>query len=329
MAPVGTTSMLTNRVRNFVATVSIKGSHPKLLPDLSAAVDVELERKDNVMVVPRDAVARDNDTFTVRVARRRQRAVSDGHARCHERPRSDCRVGPRAGSDGATPCGAIKSGRFLPGVAGVAIVIALAGVSGVFGRSSAVDVPTTAIVKGEFIDYLQVRGEVKAMRSVALTVPQTGGGDLQILELAANGMAIKKGDVVVKFDPMTVERTLNDRRSEHKQAEEEIGKTRAQYRIQEQQAQTDRTKARYDVRRAELDAVPSEFLPRMEREQKELALRDAKARFAEAERKLKALGDIEKAELGSKIQKRDKSRYDMDHAHASLAVSRYWHRWMA
>jgi RND family efflux transporter MFP subunit len=201
---------------------------------------------------------------------------------------------------------------------GLAIVIALAGASGAFGRGSAVEVPTTAVIKGEFIDYLQVRGEVKAMRSVALTVPQTGGGDLQILELAANGMAIKKGDVVVKFDPMTVERTLNDRRSEHKQADEEIGKTRAQYRIQEQQAQTDMTKARYDVRRAELDAVPSEFLPRMEREQKELALKDAKARLAEAERKLKALGDIEKAELGSKVQKRDKSRYDMEHAQRQL-----------
>jgi RND family efflux transporter MFP subunit len=76
VAPVGTTSMLTTRVRNFVATVSIKGSHPKLLPDLSAAVDVELERKDNVIVVPRDAVARDEDTFTVRV-------LDGGRARSH------------------------------------------------------------------------------------------------------------------------------------------------------------------------------------------------------------------------------------------------------
>ncbi len=111
--------------------------------------------------------------------------------------------------------------------------------SGVFGRGTAIDVPTTVVTKGEFIDYLQVRGEVKAVRSVPLTVPTTGGGDLQILELAKNGMNIKKGDVVVRFDPMSVQRTLNDRRSEFKQAEEEIGKTRAQFRIQEQQTQTD------------------------------------------------------------------------------------------
>jgi HlyD family secretion protein len=208
--------------------------------------------------------------------------------------------------------------KIIASAVALAIVGAIAGVSGAFGRSAAVDVPTTAVIKGEFIDYLQVRGEVKAVRSVALTVPTTGGGDLQILELAKNGMAIKKGDVVVRFDPMTVQRTLNDRRSEFKQAEEEIGKTRALFRIQGQQAETDLTKARYDVRRAELDTVPSEFLARMEREQKELTLKDAKSRLGEAERRLKALGDIEKAELGSKIQKRDKARFDMELAERQL-----------
>jgi len=208
--------------------------------------------------------------------------------------------------------------KIVASVAGLAIAVAIAGASGAFGRTAAVDVPTTVVMKGEFIDYLQVRGEVKAVRSVPLTVPTTGGGDLQILELAKNGMTIRKGDVVVRFDPMTVERTLNDRRSDFKQADEEIAKTRAQYRIQEQQAQTDLTKSRYDVRRAELDTIPHEFLPRMEREQKMLALADAKARLGESELKLKALGDIEKAELASKIEKRDKARFDMEHAERQL-----------
>jgi HlyD family secretion protein len=67
VAPVGTTSRLTDRVRNFVAIVSIQGSHPKLMPDLSAAVDVELERKDNVIVLPRDAIVSENQSTSVRV----------------------------------------------------------------------------------------------------------------------------------------------------------------------------------------------------------------------------------------------------------------------
>jgi RND family efflux transporter MFP subunit len=211
-----------------------------------------------------------------------------------------------------------KGRNILLGAGALAIVAAIAAVTGAFGRSAAADVPTTLVTKGEFIDYLQVRGEVKAVRSVPLTVPTTGGGDLQILELAKNGMNVKKGDVVVRFDPMSVQRALNDRRSEFKQAEEEIGKTRAQYKIQEQQTQTDVTKARYDVKRAELDTVPSEFLPRMEREQKELKLSDAKAKLGENERKLAALNDIEKAELASKVEKRDKARFDLEHAERQL-----------
>jgi HlyD family secretion protein len=67
VAPVGTTSRLTDRVRNFVAIVSIQGNHPKLMPDLSAAVDVELERQDNAIVLPRDAVTGEKDNFSVRV----------------------------------------------------------------------------------------------------------------------------------------------------------------------------------------------------------------------------------------------------------------------
>lgn len=70
VAPVGTTSLLTTRVRNFVAIVSIEGSHAKLLPDLSAAVDVELDRKDNVIVVPRDAIVHEKDSYSVRVLER-------------------------------------------------------------------------------------------------------------------------------------------------------------------------------------------------------------------------------------------------------------------
>src|SRR5688572_19453594 len=87
VAPVGTTSMLSTRVRNFVATVSIQGSHPKLMPDLSAAVDVELERKDNVIVVPRDAIVLEKDTFTVRVLDGddvRSRTVTVGAMNDHE-----------------------------------------------------------------------------------------------------------------------------------------------------------------------------------------------------------------------------------------------------
>ena len=202
---------------------------------------------------------------------------------------------------------------------GLALVVAIAGVSGAFGRGDAVDVPTTAVTKGEFVDYMQVRGEVKAVRSIPLTAPSSAG-DLQILELAKNGTNVKKGDVVVRFDPVPVERTHREKLSELKQAEEEIGKTEAQYQIQEQQARTDLVKARYDVQRAELDAATQEFLPRLEGEQKKVALASAREKLREAERKLQALHDITKAEVASKRQKRDKARLDVQQAQRQLGA---------
>ena len=204
-------------------------------------------------------------------------------------------------------------------VVGVVGLVAIARASGIFGRSDAIDVPTTPVIRGEFIDYLQVRGEVKAVRSVPLTAPSSAG-DLQILALTKNGESVKKGDVVVRFDPVPVERTHAEKLSELKQAEEEIGKTEAQYRIQEQQSETDLVKAGYDVQRAELDAVDHKFLAALDVEQRKLALASAREKLKQAERKREALGAIAKAEIGSKKQKRDKAKLDVQQAERQLGA---------
>ena len=60
-------SAFSQMVRTFNVVFSIEGTDPKLLPDLSAAVDVELERQSNVMVAPRNAVIAENGHYFVRV----------------------------------------------------------------------------------------------------------------------------------------------------------------------------------------------------------------------------------------------------------------------
>jgi len=58
MSPVAVTSTLSDKVRTFSVVFSIDGSDPKLLPDLTARVDVEIERIPNALAVPRDALFR-------------------------------------------------------------------------------------------------------------------------------------------------------------------------------------------------------------------------------------------------------------------------------
>lgn len=67
LSPLATTSTMSPAVRQFVALVSVDGSHPNLMPDLTASLDVELERQGGVLAVPRDAVRVQDGHATVRV----------------------------------------------------------------------------------------------------------------------------------------------------------------------------------------------------------------------------------------------------------------------
>jgi HlyD family secretion protein len=67
LAATANSSTMSQAVHNFNATFSIQGADPRLLPDLSAAVDVELERLPNVLLVPRDALLMANGKTYVEV----------------------------------------------------------------------------------------------------------------------------------------------------------------------------------------------------------------------------------------------------------------------
>jgi len=64
---IGIQSELSDKVHFFAVLFSIRGADPKLMPDLSAAVDVEIDRRPNSLVVPRDAVIVEKDQSFVRV----------------------------------------------------------------------------------------------------------------------------------------------------------------------------------------------------------------------------------------------------------------------
>ena len=67
VAPIALPGSFSNRVRTFTANVAIDGTNPRLLPDLTTAVDVEIERVRGGLVVPREAITVDGGTARVRV----------------------------------------------------------------------------------------------------------------------------------------------------------------------------------------------------------------------------------------------------------------------
>jgi HlyD family secretion protein len=67
ISAMGTSSSNSKRIRSFSATISIRGTNPKLLPDLTAAVDIQLERKENALLLPLEAVINRNGQHFVEV----------------------------------------------------------------------------------------------------------------------------------------------------------------------------------------------------------------------------------------------------------------------
>jgi HlyD family secretion protein/macrolide-specific efflux system membrane fusion protein len=56
LSPLGHTGQFSEMVRSFTARFSVQGNDPRLLPDLSAAMDLDLGSENNMLVVPHQSV---------------------------------------------------------------------------------------------------------------------------------------------------------------------------------------------------------------------------------------------------------------------------------
>lgn len=203
----------------------------------------------------------------------------------------------------------------------VVVALLLMGSGAVLGavtysnRSPAV--PTFAVKRGEFIDSVQFRGEVKAMKSVTISAPAEAG-DLEVIKIAADGTQLKPGDTIVEFDKTKTEQELAQYRSALKSAQAEIEQARAQARLKEEEDVTAVMKGRYDVEAAKLDASKQEIVSRIEGAEAKLKVADAEQKLHEVEEKLKSDRALNKATIDSKTQASKKAAYDVQRAERAL-----------
>src|SRR5262245_51826498 len=184
---------------------------------------------------------------------------------------------------------------------------------------AATTLPTAVVTKTTFVDYLQLRGDIRPVRSIILSAPMSGGSDLLILKLARNGSIVEPGDVVVEFDTTNQQRTLEQKQSELKQAESEIDKVLVEQRRRVQTAATALEQARSGENRARLDLEGADLRPRIEAEHFAIKLDDAKALVREAERKLEAEKASTAADVASARQKREKASFDVKETLRTIA----------
>jgi multidrug efflux pump subunit AcrA (membrane-fusion protein) len=206
-------------------------------------------------------------------------------------------------------------------IAALAVVVLLlvAGIAVAFGMSPspAKTVPTTHVQRGRVQVTVHTIGDLRASRSVQLSVPPMGG-QLQLVRLADTGDAVKAGDVVVEFDSAEQEFNLEQARFDLQLAEQEIVKADAEAVVQAADDDVALLHARYDVRRAELDVQSNELVGAIKAQQNALALEEARQRLTQLEADVKTHRETGKASGAGLSEKRNKAQLSVQVAQRNI-----------
>jgi HlyD family secretion protein len=215
-----------------------------------------------------------------------------------------------------------RLGWSVAGLAGAAIVIATTLVVPMHGvQTQGSVIPTARVTEGDVPVVVHTTGELRPVRSVGLVAPSVGG-QMQILHILGTGTPVKEGDVVVEFDLSEQEERLAQANSELAQAEQEITKLRADIVVQRAQDQVALLTARFDVRRAELDAQANELLSAIEAKKNLLTLEETKRRLAQLESDVTSRDATDRASLAVLEEKRNKARLSTETAQRNIDMMR-------
>lgn len=216
----------------------------------------------------------------------------------------------------------MKSKRAITWAVVVVVLCAVVGVVAAVRRASptaaADDVPTGRVKRGDLEMKVYVTGELRASHSEMLIAPPIGGGALQITHLLHTGAPVKKGELVMEFDPSEQHFKLDQNRSELQQAEQEITKAKADAAVIAAQDKVALLKARFDVRRAELDVQKNELVSTIDARKNDLALEQAKRVLAELEQDVKSRSVSNQATISLAEEKRNKAKLAMDQAQGNI-----------
>lgn len=133
------------------------------------------------------------------------------------------------------------------------------------------DLPMATAHKGEFLVLVRCRGELKAHRSEQLAAP-LDVSDLQIVFAAQAGGEVKKGQVVIRFDPSRTQQDLKERNAGLQQAQATLDQAVAQGRITDDQDKLDLATAKYNVAKASIEASKQSIMSVLQGEESKIDL---------------------------------------------------------
>jgi multidrug resistance efflux pump len=184
--------------------------------------------------------------------------------------------------------------------------------------ASRVPVPVAIVQQGDVQLKVVTRGLLNATNTLPLTAPPVAGAMLQIVHLARTGTIVRKGDPVLEFDPSQQQYNLAQSRNDLAQADEEIVKAKADAEVQVAEDKTALVKAKYAVRRAELDVSKNEIVSEIDAKKNLLTLNEARRARAQLEQDIQSHASSNQAALTVSHEKRNKARLAMQQAEQNI-----------
>lgn len=166
-----------------------------------------------------------------------------------------------------------------------------------FGRTvTEMSQPTAVSRKGEFLVIVSSRGELVADRSVLVNAP-LNVPNLQLTWTAPAGSAVKKGDIILKFDVSGANRQLQEKTAALKQAEAALEQAISNALTAEEQDKLELATLVHSVKRAEIEVSKQEIVSKLQAEQSRIDLDLAKSKLKVQEATLA----LNKASNASKV----------------------------
>ncbi len=172
-------------------------------------------------------------------------------------------------------------------------------------------VPTTKVRRGDVVVRSFTRGELRAVRTASLAAPNLFG-TVQVTRLAPLGAFAREKNLIVEFDDSEVLSRLESRQLELEQVDESIKKSQADLAIRNNQDQVDLLRARYAVRRAELEVKKNELMSTIDQKKNTLNLEESQRRLKQLESDIKSKQEQALAELNVLRERRNRSLLDIN-----------------
>lgn len=182
-------------------------------------------------------------------------------------------------------------------------------------------VPTTQVQRGDISADVYTAGEFVATRSQLVTAPAVGGS-LRLVELLPTGARVDAGATVMRFDTAEQEFTLEISESEVTEATLEIEKLDADRQVQAAQDEVNLLKARFDVKRAELDVTTNELLSEVDARKNQLTLEESRRKLAQIEEDVQSRAQTSQAARAVADEKRQKAILARDRARLAIEQMR-------